>query len=110
MLTNRLPRRLRAAALSVLTVASVGAATLGISSPASAAPRCVVQQGFNVSSGGCDNDGYWDTRLRITCRVVGSYYEYDRQTNWKSRYTSWQDWVGCGDQGRVRKTYIDLKH
>ncbi len=79
-----------------------------IAPAASAAPSCSASQGLNVSTGGCDGDMQpGNVRMAIVCRVVGSSFEYQRYTNWHSRYECWWEWVGCGDQGRVRVTWFE---
>lgn len=95
-------------ALGLTLVAALGVTTV-TAQPASAAIRCQTWKGFSTGSGGCDGDGTADMRLAIRCRVVGSYYEYERRTNWYSRYTSWWGWLGCGDQGRTRSVWIETR-
>lgn len=78
--------------------------------PASAVTVCRYSQFLNISTGGCDGDmtpGY--NRMVIKCRVVGSYFEYNRYSAWYHRYQSWATWLGCGDQGRVRSTWFEYK-
>ena len=105
-LKGRLVSRLLAATLvgaTALTAVTVAA------EPASAAIRCQTWKGFNTGSGGCDGDGTADMRLVIRCRVVGSYFEYNRYSGWFSRYTSWWTWLGCGDQGRTRAVWVETR-
>ncbi|MFL6124810.1 hypothetical protein [Actinophytocola sp.] len=95
----------------LVTAGVVGAGGLVVTAQAAeAAPVCRVTQGFNVSTGGCDGDGSRGSdRLAIVCRVVGSYFEYNRYSNWHGRSECWQEWLGCGDQGRVRVTWIQSR-
>lgn len=102
-------RRMRAAIVTALAFITIGAGLASVASPAQAQTRCYYSKGLTVATGGCDNDGTYDTRMRIRCRVVGSYFEYDRYTVWHSRYTSWQGWVGCSDTARVRAVYFDMR-
>lgn len=103
---NRFMRML-AATLMALGITAGG--VLATATPAAAVTRCYTPTiGWNAASGGCDNDGTMDTRLVLRCRVIGSYFEYNVYSAWKSRYTSWYDTIFCyGGTGRARSTWYE---
>ncbi len=106
----QLKSRIAKALIALLaTIGLAGAGVLVSASPAAAATRCYTPViGYNAASGGCDNDGTMDTRLVLRCRVIGSYFEYNVYSQWKSRYTSWVDTIFCfGGTARARYAWYE---
>lgn len=105
-------RAIKGLIAGAVTLAMVGTGVLVGASPAAAATRCVSPFiGWNAASGGCDNDGTLDTRLVLTCQVIGSEYEYNVVSVWYSRYTSWQGTIFCyGGSARAMEAWYEGRH